>query len=87
MPSSLFYGPHVCGKQCDGPQGCYEAKAEQGRFARIRAAKRVCKEECPVLDKCLEFALQTDQPYGVWGGTTERERKHLRKAAHGDSHR
>lgn len=44
-----------------------------------RPAKNVCKA-CPVRAHCLEFALLTDQRYGVWGGTTEQERRRMRTA-------
>lgn len=33
---------------------------------------------CPVRRSCLAFALATDQRYGVWGGTTDRQRDALR---------
>jgi WhiB family redox-sensing transcriptional regulator len=45
---------------------------------QIDAAKQVCVE-CPVNHQCLEFALATNQEAGVWGGTTEDERRRLRK--------
>lgn len=73
-----FFGPHTCDIDCDGEKGCYRAKAEQGRFARIREAKTIC-QSCPEQAPCLAWALETDQPYGIWGGTTERERKNLRR--------
>ena len=41
------------------------------------AAKAVCAR-CPVTDSCLRYALDTNQEYGVWGGTTEDERRQLR---------
>jgi WhiB family transcriptional regulator, redox-sensing transcriptional regulator len=31
---------------------------------------------CIVRRPCLQFALATHQTYGVWGGTTEEERRH-----------
>lgn len=43
-----------------------------------KTAKKVCAA-CPVKDLCLEWALENDERYGVWGGTTENERKQLRK--------
>ena len=46
---------------------------------QIEAAKEICAE-CPVRAECLEFALATNQEAGVWGGTTEEERRKLRKA-------
>ncbi|MEV8554702.1 WhiB family transcriptional regulator [Streptomyces glaucescens] len=47
-------------------------------------AKAVCRR-CPVREPCLEFALDTGQTLGVWGGTGEAERRALqrrRKARH-----
>jgi WhiB family transcriptional regulator, redox-sensing transcriptional regulator len=46
---------------------------------RIEAAKRVCRS-CEVIESCLEFALSTNQESGVWGGTSEDERRRLRKS-------
>lgn len=45
---------------------------------QIDAAKAVCTR-CVVRDECLEFALETNQEAGVWGGTSEDERRHLRR--------
>lgn len=39
----------------------------------IQKAKAVCVG-CPVIDDCLEFALETQEVYGVWGGKSEEER-------------
>jgi WhiB family redox-sensing transcriptional regulator len=39
-------------------------------------AKRVCAE-CHVLTACLEHALSFREKEGVWGGTTERERRRI----------
>ncbi len=47
--------------------------------AQIDAAKAICME-CPVRVECLEWALATAQDAGVWGGTSEEERRKLRKA-------
>ena len=46
---------------------------------QIAAAKAVCRD-CDVRGACLEFALATNQESGVWGGTSEEERRKLRKA-------
>jgi WhiB family redox-sensing transcriptional regulator len=46
---------------------------------QIEAAKSVCRQ-CAVQAECLEFALATNQDSGVWGGTSEEERRKLRKA-------
>jgi WhiB family redox-sensing transcriptional regulator len=39
-------------------------------------AKAVCAQ-CPVQKACLEFALDTREAEGIWGGTTARERRRL----------
>jgi WhiB family redox-sensing transcriptional regulator len=46
---------------------------------QIAAAKQVCAC-CPVKAQCLEFALQTRQDAGIWGGLDEDERRMLRRA-------
>ncbi|MFF7635090.1 WhiB family transcriptional regulator [Kitasatospora sp. NPDC008050] len=40
---------------------------------RDAAAKEVCAR-CPVREACLEHALRTREPYGVWGGLSAEER-------------
>ena len=46
---------------------------------QIAAAKAVC-DSCEAKAPCLEFALTTNQDSGVWGGTSEEERRKLRRA-------
>ncbi|GAA3170628.1 MULTISPECIES: WhiB family transcriptional regulator [Streptomyces] len=41
-------------------------------------AKAVCRG-CPVREPCLEWALETGQSIGVWGGTSETERRALKR--------
>jgi len=45
---------------------------------QIARAKLVCST-CAVRSECLEFALRTNQEYGVWGGADEEERRVLRR--------
>lgn len=44
----------------------------------VAKAVAVCSI-CRVTNDCLEYAFETNQRAGVWGGTTERERKSLRR--------
>lgn len=39
-------------------------------------AKKVCAD-CPVAQQCLNYALQNDERFGIWGGLSERERRKL----------
>lgn len=41
-------------------------------------AKKVCGR-CAVRSTCLEYALNNDERFGVWGGMSERERRKLRR--------
>lgn len=45
-----------------------------------REAKRVCTG-CEVRSECLEYALEHDERFGIWGGLSERERRKLRRRA------
>ncbi|MFE1440244.1 WhiB family transcriptional regulator [Streptomyces sp. NPDC058739] len=49
---------------------------------QTRQAKAVCGR-CPVREPCLRFALRTAQGSGVWGGTSENERRLLRRGRAG----
>ena len=43
---------------------------------QIEEAKSVCRR-CPVVDTCLQWALESGQDAGVWGGMSEDERAGL----------
>jgi WhiB family redox-sensing transcriptional regulator len=46
--------------------------------ASVKDAKRIC-QSCPVRLQCLEYALENDERFGVWGGLSERERRRLKR--------
>ena len=41
-------------------------------------AKRLCKS-CPVRQQCLDYALQNNEAYGIWGGLSANQRANLRR--------
>jgi WhiB family redox-sensing transcriptional regulator len=47
-------------------------------LVQIEAAKAVCRQ-CEARAACLEFALATNQDSGIWGGTSEEERRKIRR--------
>ncbi|MFF4834059.1 WhiB family transcriptional regulator [Streptomyces sp. NPDC001315] len=47
-----------------------------GDESEIERAKRYCRA-CPVTAACLEQALDNREPHGVWGGTTDAERRSI----------
>lgn len=59
MDSAVFFHP-------EGERG-------HKRAAREEQAKRVCAQ-CPVLQRCREYAVTAGEPYGVWGGMSAPER-------------
>jgi WhiB family redox-sensing transcriptional regulator len=60
MDSAVFFHP--------------DGERNPSRARRTAHAKEVCAR-CPVIAQCREFALQTREPFGVWGGLAEAERK------------
>lgn len=57
--SELFFSP--------------DGERPAARRQRERAAKAICAE-CPVRTECGNFALANLEPFGVWGGLSERDR-------------
>ncbi|MEJ8652325.1 WhiB family transcriptional regulator [Streptomyces sp. MS1.AVA.3] len=47
---------------------------------QIEEAKAVCRR-CPVMGQCLQWALESRQDAGVWGGMSEDERRAMRRRA------
>jgi WhiB family redox-sensing transcriptional regulator len=60
MDSGVFFHP--------------DGERNPSRARRTAQAKEVCRR-CPVIEQCREFALQTREPFGVWGGLAEAERR------------
>jgi WhiB family redox-sensing transcriptional regulator len=48
----------------------------------VEIAKQICAD-CPVKGPCLEYALEQRIDHGVWGGTSERQRRRLLKQRRG----
>jgi len=44
----------------------------------VEHAKQICAT-CPVVERCLEYALEQRIDHGVWGGTSERQRRRILK--------
>ncbi|TQC47758.1 WhiB family transcriptional regulator [Rhodococcus sp. WS4] len=44
------------------------------RDRREARARRIC-QPCPVLAQCRDHALAVGEPFGVWGGMTEGDRR------------
>lgn len=43
---------------------------------QAREAIAICNT-CPVKGECLEYSLEARERFGVWGGLTDKQRRHL----------
>ena len=48
----------------------------------VEKARKICNE-CPMQTPCLEYALRNRIDHGVWGGTSERQRRRILKERRG----
>jgi WhiB family redox-sensing transcriptional regulator len=62
--------------------GVQEFFPDKGESAKVRIAKEICSA-CPVVAECLAFGI--NEPFGIWGGTTEVERRKIRKLQRNNS--
>jgi WhiB family transcriptional regulator, redox-sensing transcriptional regulator len=53
-----------------------EGERDPSRARRVERAREVCAR-CPVVEPCRAWARQVEEPYGVWGGESEDERRAL----------
>ena len=56
-----------------GVSAYFPARGESAAFAKATCAG------CPVCADCLQYALDDPELHGIWGGTSERERRALRR--------
>ena len=49
--------------------------------SQIARAQRICAG-CTVRQQCLDFAMRTREPVGIWGGTTPEDRIRVHRARH-----
>jgi WhiB family redox-sensing transcriptional regulator len=64
---------HAACRRMD-PDLFFPVSASGASLPEIETARRVC-QRCPVLAPCLRWALDLGQVSGIWGGTTEEERR------------
>ncbi len=47
-------------------------------LVRTEKAKAICRS-CPCCAACLDFAIRTNQEFGVWGAASEEDRRAMRR--------
>ena len=80
-PDFEEFGPAPCASSWpdaffsdDAPEGSI---TRRGTYTMEREAKLTCME-CPYRVRCLKYALDHPDLVGIWGGTTEYQRKAIR---------
>ena len=63
---------------CSGYPNTLFFPAPETSAETLEHAISICST-CEVAAKCLEYSLETNQRSGVWGGTSEDQRKSLRR--------
>ena len=56
----------------------FPEKADGHGKKQVNRARKICLD-CPVVVECLHAALTTNEQYGVWGMTSPKQRRLLRK--------
>lgn len=51
-----------------------DGERDPSRSRRVASARAVCTT-CPVLEQCRSWAHAVQEPYGIWGGESEDERR------------
>lgn len=79
----LYLEPHPF----DGTQHCQDVDPElffpneEGVYEDLQRAKDICKG-CPLNLNCLQYALKHPELEGVWGATTLKDRRLMRRRKH-----
>ncbi|HSZ43585.1 MAG TPA: WhiB family transcriptional regulator [Trebonia sp.] len=61
------------------PDLFFPVSASENSLPQVAEAKEICGR-CMARGRCLKFAIETRQQYGIWGGLTEEERYPLVRA-------
>lgn len=68
--------------RCCDPELFFPIGNSGPALVQAQRAKAICAR-CPVRQRCLVFALDTHQEYGIWGGRDEGERRVLHRPPSG----
>jgi len=66
--------------QVTDPELWFGVQDENGSYqVDYRQAKQLCNN-CPVQNICAQYAIEANEPEGVWGGLSPKERQKMRRA-------
>jgi WhiB family transcriptional regulator, redox-sensing transcriptional regulator len=72
IATSSWWEQAAC--QFADPELFFPVTVGSAGHSRMATAKALCAS-CGIRLRCLEYALDTRQEHGVWGGTSEDERR------------
>jgi Transcription factor WhiB len=77
-PDAFALYQHLCEypRLCRGTGESFYT--ERGEIAKVRRAKALCAR-CPAQQMCRQYAVETGDEFGIWGGTSPTERQQLRR--------
>lgn len=65
-----------CKPPNDGHQPYFPGRGDMTSIKNL--IQQTCNQ-CEVKQQCLDYAIQNDIRHGIWGGTSERQRRNLRR--------
>jgi len=77
MPDRVNWREEAACRNAD-PDLFFPIGTARAALRQVAEAKRICRG-CPARAPCLAWALDNGVGSGVWGGTTEEERRVLRR--------
>ena len=68
------------GVECEQVPEIYFPDQHETRISTpaVKTAKQICGR-CPIQDLCLDYAFDSQEPFGIWGGLTPEERRQIRR--------
>lgn len=63
----------LCASSTVEPDTWFGEPGEPDYHQKAKVAKRICSA-CPIKDLCLQYAIDNNERFGIWGGMTMRER-------------
>lgn len=73
LPPRPGWMAHAVCRGADTDRIFYPARGESLAEARAFCAR------CPVREECLEYALANGDHFGIWGGSSDKQRRQMRR--------
>lgn len=75
-PAFLTTGRASCANPTHDPDMWWSSYSEDEQ-----QAVTICRTACPLRDACAQYALDSEEQHGTWGGLTRQDRLRLRRGA------